>query len=47
MAGQNERASPVIVQYVDDKSWVVWPKAQQQREPGAQIAGEFAPTPAK
>jgi ABC-type branched-subunit amino acid transport system substrate-binding protein len=33
MAGQNERAYPVIVQYVDDKSYVVWPKAQQEREP--------------
>ena len=33
MAGQNERAYPVVVQYVDDQSSVVWPKAQQQREP--------------
>ena len=33
MAGQNDRAYPVIVQYVDDKSYVVWPKAQQEREP--------------
>ena len=33
MAGQNERAYPVIVQYIDDESYVVWPKAQQQREP--------------
>jgi len=33
MAGQNERAYPVVVQYVDDKSYVVWPKAQQEREP--------------
>jgi ABC-type branched-subunit amino acid transport system substrate-binding protein len=33
MAGQNERAYPVIVQYIDDQSYVVWPKAQQQREP--------------
>jgi len=33
VAGQNERAFPVIVQYVDDKSYVVWPKSQQQREP--------------
>src|ERR1700694_2894705 len=24
MAGQNERAFPVIIQYVDDKSYVVW-----------------------
>ncbi len=33
MAGQNERAYPVVIQYIDDKSYVVWPKAQQQREP--------------
>src|SRR5882672_8069023 len=33
MAGQNERAYPVVVQYVDDQSYVVWPKAQQEREP--------------
>jgi ABC-type branched-subunit amino acid transport system substrate-binding protein len=33
MAGQNERAYPVVVQYIDDQSYVVWPKAQQQREP--------------
>ena len=33
MAGQNERAFPVVIQYVDDKSYVVWPKSQQQREP--------------
>jgi ABC-type branched-subunit amino acid transport system substrate-binding protein len=33
MAGQNERAYPVIVQYIDDESYVVWPRAQQQREP--------------
>jgi ABC-type branched-subunit amino acid transport system substrate-binding protein len=33
MAGQNERAFPVIVQYVDDKAHVVWPKSLQHREP--------------
>ena len=33
MAGQNERAFPVIVQYVDDKPYVVWPKSLQLREP--------------
>jgi ABC-type branched-subunit amino acid transport system substrate-binding protein len=33
LAGQNERAFPVVSQYVDDKSYVVWPKSQQQREP--------------
>jgi len=32
MAGQNERSFPVIIQYVDDKSFVVWPKSQAQRE---------------
>lgn len=32
IAGQNERSFPVIIQYVDDKSYVVWPKSQQQRE---------------
>jgi ABC-type branched-subunit amino acid transport system substrate-binding protein len=31
--GQNERAFPVIIQYVDDKSYVVWPKSLQVREP--------------
>jgi ABC-type branched-subunit amino acid transport system substrate-binding protein len=33
IAGQNERATPVIVQYIDDKSYVVWPKSLAQREP--------------
>ncbi len=33
MAGQNDRGYPAIVQYIDDKSYVVWPKALQQREP--------------
>jgi ABC-type branched-subunit amino acid transport system substrate-binding protein len=33
MAGQNNRAYPVVIQYVDDKSYVVWPKALQQRPP--------------
>ena len=33
IAGQNERSFPVIIQYVDDKSYVVGPKSQQQREP--------------
>lgn len=32
IAGQNERSFPVIIQYVDDKSYVVWPPSQQQRE---------------
>ena len=33
MAGQNDRAFPVIVQYVDDKAEIVWPKALAVREP--------------
>ncbi|MGY4378610.1 hypothetical protein ACVWZ3_006249 [Bradyrhizobium sp. i1.3.6] len=32
MAGQNERSFPVVIQYIDDKSSVVWPKSQSQRE---------------
>ena len=32
MAGQNERSVPVVIQYVDDKSYVVWPKSQAMRE---------------
>src|SRR2546430_11676775 len=32
MAGQNERSFPVVIQYVGDKSYVVWPKSQAQRE---------------
>ncbi len=33
MAGQNTRGFPVIVQYVNDESIVVWPKALQIKEP--------------
>lgn len=32
MAGQNQRSFPVVIQYIDDKSHVVWPKSQAQRE---------------
>jgi len=32
MAGQNERSFPVVIQYIDDKSYVVWPKSQAMRE---------------
>ena len=32
MAGQNERSFPVVIQYIDDKSSVVWPKSQAQRD---------------
>jgi ABC-type branched-subunit amino acid transport system substrate-binding protein len=31
-AGQNERSFPVVLQYIDDKSYVVWPKSQAQRD---------------
>jgi ABC-type branched-subunit amino acid transport system substrate-binding protein len=37
MAGQNDRAFPVVIQYIDDKSYVVWPKSQQQREPALKL----------
>ena len=30
--GRTMRASPVVVQYVDDKAYVVWPKSQAQRD---------------
>ena len=33
MAGQNDRAFPVIVQYVDDKAYVAWPKSLQEKDP--------------
>jgi ABC-type branched-subunit amino acid transport system substrate-binding protein len=39
MAGQNERAFPIIIQYVDDKPYVVWPKSLQQREPILPLPG--------
>ncbi len=42
MAGQNERAFPVIVQYVDDKPNIVWPKSLQQPRAGAAAAGLVA-----
>lgn len=32
MAGQNERSFPVVIQYIDDKSHVVWPNSQAQRD---------------
>jgi len=32
MAGQNERSFPVVIQYIDDKPYVVWPQSQAQRE---------------
>ena len=33
MAGQNDRAFPVVIQYVNDKPVVVWPKSQQMADP--------------
>ena len=33
MSGQNDRAFPVILQYVDDKPLIVWPKSLQKAEP--------------
>ena len=33
MTGQNDRAFPVITQYVNDQGYVVWPKALAQRAP--------------
>lgn len=32
IAGQNLRAFPVISEYIDDKSYVVWPKSLAERE---------------
>ena len=32
MAGQNDRAFPVIVQYVNDEAKIVWPKALAVQE---------------
>src|SRR5438552_1968813 len=39
MAGQNDRAFPVILQYVDDKPYLVWPKSQQPPEPVLPLPG--------
>ena len=33
IAGQNERAFPVIIEYTADGSDIVWPKSQAKREP--------------
>jgi branched-chain amino acid transport system substrate-binding protein len=32
ISGQNERSYPVVIQYVDDKPYVVWPKNLAQRD---------------
>jgi ABC-type branched-subunit amino acid transport system substrate-binding protein len=37
LRGQNDRAFPVVIQYIDDKSYVVWPKSQQQRDPALKL----------
>ena len=42
MSGQNDRAFPVVIQYIDDKSYVVWPKSQQQREPVLKLPASLA-----
>src|SRR5256886_14020436 len=39
MAGQNDRAFPVILQSVDDKPYIVWPASLQQREPTLPLPG--------
>ncbi|MCG8695915.1 MAG: ABC transporter substrate-binding protein, partial [Minwuiales bacterium] len=33
MAGQNDLASPVVVQYIDNKAHIVWPKELQSLDP--------------
>ena len=33
MAGQNDRAAPVVVQYIDGKAHIVWPKELQSIDP--------------
>ena len=32
IAGQNERSYPVVIQYIGDKPYVVWPKNLAQRD---------------
>ena len=33
MAGQNDRAAPVVVQYINGKAHIVWPQALQSIDP--------------
>jgi branched-chain amino acid transport system substrate-binding protein len=33
MAGQNERASPVVMQYSNQDTFIVWPTAIKTRDP--------------
>ena len=33
MAGQNDRADPVVVQYIDGKAFIVWPKELASIDP--------------
>ena len=47
MAGQNDRAFPVIVQYVDDKPVIVWPRSQARAEPILQLPATSSYAPAR
>ena len=40
MSGQNERSSPVVMQYINGNSEIVWPSALAHRRPGAAVAQE-------
>ena len=33
MAGQNERSSPVVMQYVANDTYIVWPTAIKTKDP--------------
>jgi branched-chain amino acid transport system substrate-binding protein len=33
MAGQNERSSPVVMQYVNGRTYIAWPKAIRTTDP--------------
>jgi branched-chain amino acid transport system substrate-binding protein len=33
MAGQNERSSPVVMQYIDGETKIAWPKAIRTVDP--------------
>jgi len=47
MAGQNDRAFPVIVQYVDDKAQIVWPRSLAQAEPVLPLPATSSYAPAR
>ena len=38
-----DRAFPVIIQYIDDKSYVVWPKSLQVRDLGVAFGAPLRP----